>query len=144
MDIRKPFSKLKKKLKHKLTGRKRESDGMKIGSDGERSDSTSSFPRPEHNVAAGSSEAGRPPQPNNPGSMPSAESETYRAEGEVHIGGREASQRLSHVHPDAEGATESVPNGEGSDANTVEGVGRVHPSPSTVLISHSTGKADST
>jgi len=143
MDIRKPFSKLKKKLKHKLTGRKRESDGMGIGSDRERSDLTSSLPRPEHNVAAGGSEADRPPQPNNPGSMPSAESETDRAEGEVRIGG-EASQRPSHMHPDAEGATESVPNREGCDTDIVEKVERVHPSPSTVLISRGTGKADST
>ena len=54
MDIRKPFSRLKKKIKHRLTGSKHKSDRTEADVDGERSDATGSLSRPESHVVMGS------------------------------------------------------------------------------------------
>ena len=53
MDVRESFSRLKKKVKHRLTGSKHKSG--KTGGDtcGERVDATGSLLRPEHRVVTG-------------------------------------------------------------------------------------------
>jgi len=140
MNIQEPFSKLKKKLKHKLAGGRQKSDGIGIGSDGERADPTSSLPRPESRVAVGGGRAGRPPQPDDPGSEPAGESGTYRKERDVKRG--ELTQRYSHLPPDIEVGVGSG-SGPGREGDSADGerVEQRHSSPSATLHSE---KPDST
>jgi len=67
-DIRGSLSKMKKKIKHRLTGRKRKPDGTNPG--GEGADSTSSLPQSEHHILAGeqpdSTVPGRGPEVSHP------------------------------------------------------------------------------
>ena len=53
-DLRGSLSKLKKDIKHRLTGRKRKADKTRAGGHGEEADSSSSLSRPESRVAASS------------------------------------------------------------------------------------------
>jgi hypothetical protein len=55
MDVREPFSKLKKKIKHRLTGKKPKSDRTETDAGEERADATGSLPRPESHVVTGGS-----------------------------------------------------------------------------------------
>ena len=53
-DIRGSLSKLKKDIKHRLTGSKRKADKTQAVGRGERDDSSGSLPQPEPHVVAGS------------------------------------------------------------------------------------------
>jgi len=149
-DIRGSFSKIKKKLKHRLTGGKRKRDGTGANSGGETTDSMSLLPQSEPHVVAGGSHdregdranvAGEqvfltdpPPQPVEPESVPVREGDNDQGGEVADVDGGEASQRHSHPHPDIEVAMGSGHSGE------PEGV---HPSSCTPSISHG-GKFDST
>jgi len=117
MDVREPFSKLKEKLKHRLTGRKRQPSEAEADSDGERAGPAGSLPQPGPNVVVGG-DGEDPPQPSEPGSVlgfvPAAESENDRGGDKVRIDGREVSQR-PYTHPNVEVTTGSGPNREGGD-----------------------------
>jgi len=137
--IRDSLSGMKKKLKHRLTGRKRKPDGTAVNPDGE----TSLLPQPEHHGREedGADVAGervflmdRPPQPAEPESVPAREGDNGQGGEVAGVDGGEASQRHSHPHPDVE-----VAAGSGRSQEP-EGV---HPSPSTPSISHG-GKLDGT
>jgi len=133
-DIRGSFSKMKKKLKHRLAGGKHKPEGTGTNPDVETADSTSSLPQPELHIVADESHdqegdradtAGervfstdQPLQPAEPESVPAREDDNGQG-GEV---------------ADVEVTVESGRSGE------PEGV---HPSPSTPSISHG-GKLDST
>jgi hypothetical protein len=54
MDVREPFSRLKKKIKHRLTGSKHKSDRTEADARGGKADATGSLPRPESHVVTGS------------------------------------------------------------------------------------------
>jgi hypothetical protein len=54
MDVREPFSRLKKKIKHRQTGSKHKLDGMGADAGGERADATGSLPHTEPHVVTGS------------------------------------------------------------------------------------------
>jgi hypothetical protein len=135
MDIREPFSRLKKKIKHRLTGGKDKPSRTGTDTGGERVGTIGSLPRPEPHVAgSGHDQEGsgvsivgeqvfstnRPPQPDEPDSVPGGESESDREGGEVDADGREGSQR------------NSVKSGLRRGGNDADGerVERVHPSPS--------------
>ena len=116
-DIRGSLSKMKKKFKHRLPGRKRKPDGSVANpeEDSERADSTSSLPQQEPRVIAGESydrggdgadtpgeqvpSMDRPPQPE---SAPACGGDSGQEEEEADIDGREANQRHPHLHPDSE------------------------------------------
>jgi len=133
---------MKKKFKHRLTGRKREQDGTGIDPGGERADSTSSLPQPESHVvvdeschreenmanAAGEQAftADQPPQPDSSESAPARGDDNDQEGGEPDVDGVEASQMHSHLNPDVNVAVGSGRSGE------LEGVGS---SPSTPSIS---------
>ena len=53
MDVRGPFSRLKKKIKHRLTGKKPKSDRTEADAGGERADASGSLLRPESHVVTG-------------------------------------------------------------------------------------------
>ena len=53
MDVREPFSRLKKKIKHRLTGKKPKSDRTEAGAGEERADASGSLPHPESRVVTG-------------------------------------------------------------------------------------------
>jgi len=117
-DIRGSLSKMKKKVKHRLAGRKRKPDEMGAGPGGEGPDSTSSLPQPEPHVEAGEiddqEEAGvnaagehvpstdRPPQPDGSESVPAHGNDNAQEGGEENVDGGGASQVHSHSYPDVE------------------------------------------
>jgi hypothetical protein len=131
------FSKLKKKVKHRLAGSKYKPEKIGAETGGEGTDATGSLPRPEpHVVVGGGREQGgsganavreqvfsanRPPRPSEPESVPGDGGEGDQGEGGADVDGREGSQR----HP--------VGSGPGRDEDGVDGgtVEQVHPSPST-------------
>jgi len=149
-NIRDSFSKMKKRFKHRLTGRKRKPDGTGVDPGGERADSTTSIPQPESHSVAGESynregdkantdgeqvsSTDPPPQPDGPESVPTRGSDNAQEEGETGIDRGESNQRDSHTRLEIEVAVGSGRSEE------LEGV---HPSPSTPSIPHG-GKADST
>jgi hypothetical protein len=53
MDVREPFSKLKKKIKHRLTRKKPKSDKTETDAGGERADASGSLPRLESHIVTG-------------------------------------------------------------------------------------------
>ena len=133
------FSKLKKKIKHRLTGSKHKPGRTGADAGGERVDATGSLPRPgPHVVASGDHDqeggeanavgeqvlpANRPSRPTTPEPVPEGGSENGQ-EGEVDVDGREDSQKHSmRSGPSKEG--------NGADGGTVE---QVYPSPSTPSI----------
>jgi len=141
-DIRSSLSKTKKKLKQRLTGRKRKPDGTGANPGEEGADSTSSLPQPGPHVVSdeshardgdGAKAAGEqafstdpPPHPDGPESVPAHGDDDNQEGGEADIDGGEAIQSHSRSHLEVEAAV-----GSGHS----EGLG-VYPSPSTPSISH--------
>jgi len=113
MDFGDSFSKLKKKVKHRLTERKHKSGRKEADADGEVIDPAGSLLRPEpHVVAGGGGGSGGDaderqtcltdpsPQQGKPEPVPAGGSENNKGEGGVDVCGREVSQGLSHLHLD--------------------------------------------
>ena len=117
-DIRDSFSRGKKKIKHRLTGRKRKPDGKGPDTRGERVDPSDSLPRPEPHVVTGGGQDRGGNETNADGQQAHS---TDLGRREIDIGGGGSSKRLS----DVESAMES---GRGRE------VERLHPSPSTPQI----------
>ena len=135
MDIREPFSRLKKKIKHRLTGSKHKPDKIGADASGERADGP--LPRPGPHVVAGggrdqegsgSNAVGEqvfstnpPPQPDKPEPVSGDKSENDQEEGDADLVGREGSQR------------NSMGSGPGREGNGADGgkAEQVDPSPST-------------
>jgi len=148
--LRDLLSKIKRKLKHLLTGRKREQDGTGANHGVERPDSTILPPQPGPHAVAGESyreegdkanaagepvsSAGQSPQPDGPESVSVHGSDSGQEGGETDVEGGEASRTDSHPHPDVEVTVGSEHSGKLED---------VHPSQSTPSISHD-GKPDGT
>ena len=145
MGIRDSFSRLKKKLKHPLTGIKRKSDKTGADSGGERVDSASSLSQLEPSVVTGGSHAkedrganaderqvGSTDQP--PESVQTRGSEGDQEGGGVDLDRREASQAHPHPHFDVEVGVGSGPSrkGDGVDGEKVE---QVHQETSWLLFS---------
>jgi len=142
-DIRGSLSKMKKKAKYLLTGKKRKPDGAATNPGEEGGDSASSVPQPEPHVVVGGSydEEGdradaagepvsstdQPPQLDGPGSVLAYGSDGGQQGGEADVDGGEAGQIHSHPHPDVEVAVGSGYSGEPEGA---------YPSPSAPSISH--------
>jgi len=150
VDIRGSLSKMKKKAKHLLTGKKRKPDGTATNP-GEGADSASLLLQPEPHVVVDKSydregdKAGvtgepvfstdqLPPQPDGPGSVPACGSDDGQQGGEADFDGGEASQIHSRTHPDVEIDMGGGYGGEPEGA---------HPSPSAPSIPHNE-KPDST
>ena len=147
MDVREPFSRLKKKIKHRLTGNKHKQSKARADVSGERVDATGSLPRsvPHVLVGGGHDQEGdganavgeqdfstnRPPQPDEPESVPGGESEHDQEGEETDVDGREDSRMYS------------VGSGSGQGGNDVDGgkVEQIYPSASTPPFVHS-GKPD--
>jgi hypothetical protein len=53
MDVREPFSRFKKKIKHRLTGKRPKSDRTEVDAGGGRAGASGSLPRPEPLVITG-------------------------------------------------------------------------------------------
>jgi len=150
VDIRGSLSKMKKKAKHLLTGKKRKQDGTATNPGSEGADSASLLPRPEPHVVVDKSYDGegdkagvagepdfstdRPPQPDGPGSVPACGSDGGKQGGEADVDGGEAGQMQSCTHPDVEIDMGGGYGGEPEGA---------HPSPSAPSIPHNE-KPDST
>ena len=131
MDIRESFSRLKKKLKHPMAGRKRKPDGIAIDAGGEGVDPAGSLPRQEPHVVAdgGHNREGegsnsdrrqirltdRPPLPDEPESTSARGNDQEEGEADVNRG--EASQVYSHSHSGVEVVVESEPSREGNDVD---------------------------
>jgi hypothetical protein len=148
MSLRKPFSKLKKKLKRQLAGGGHEPERIGAGTGGENADWTGSLPQPgPHVIAEGEHDHPRPgnetdvdrgridptdppPHSDDPGFMPVSESGHDGGGREAAIEGREVSQRDLDLRSDVEGVAESGPSQEG------EKVDRVHPPKSFPSTSH--------
>jgi hypothetical protein len=143
------FSKLKKKVKHRLAGGKHKPGRTGPDAGGETIDAAGSLPRPEpHVVVGGGSDQGgsganavgeqvfpanQPLRPGEPVLAPGGGGEDDQGGGEAGVDGREGSQRRS---------VGSGPgrDGDGADGGTVE---QVHPSPSTPPLVQS-GNPDGT
>jgi len=149
-DIHASLSQTKKKFKHILTGRKRKPDGTGTNPGEEGAGSTNLLPQPEPHVVVGENydregdkadAAGepvfsmdRPPQPDGLEFVPTRGSDNGQEGGEVDIDGGETSKNHSHPHSDVGIVVGSRRSGGREGA---------HPSPSTLLISHS-GTPDGT
>ena len=131
-DIRDSLSRMKKKIKYRITGRKRKPDGTGADTPGERADSPGSLPRPESRVVAG---GGHDQGGNGANTDGQQAYSTDQGRREVDIGGGAISQRHSYLDSDVDAATGS--------RRTSEEVGRVYPSPYTPPVPDS-GKSDST
>ena len=146
MGIRDSLSKLKKKLKHPLAGRKPKSG--RIGTDASGDDSTGSPSRPGSHIVAGGSHdqkdtgatADRPQgstdrflQLDEPESVPARGSRTD--EGDAVIDGGEVSQVDPHLYSGVEDGAGSGPSGEGDNVDG-EKVERAHSSPLIPPIPH--------
>ena len=148
MGIRDLFSRLKKKLKHLLTERKRKSGGTGAETGGDRADPVGSVLQPVPHIVAGGSHDleddrvstdGRQGltaqllQQDEPELVPAHGDEADQQGGEADVDRGEAGQVYSHPGSDAEGEAGCGPGQEGSDTNEAK-VGQVHPSPSTPPI----------
>jgi len=143
-DIRGSLSKVKKKFKHRLTGRKPKPDGTEVNLGEEGAGPASPLPQPEPHVITGASDdregdrvnvAGQrvsstdgPPRPAESESVPARRTDNGKEREEADVDGGEAGQSHSHPQPNIEVAVGSGRSGE------LEGVS---PSPSIPLISHS-------
>jgi len=141
---------MKKKFKHRMTGRKRQPDGTGTNPGGEGADPTSSLPQPGSHLMVGESydreedkanaageqvfSTGRLPQPDGPESVPARGSDNDQEAWNADVDGGGGSQKHSHPRSDVKVSIGSGPREE------LEGA---HPSPSTPSISHG-GKLDST
>ena len=157
MESRNPFSKLKKKVKYRLTGKKQKPN--KTGADAGEESVDLAGPRPgsAHPLVVGGShdqqgnepntDGGqglstiRLPQPDEPGSMPGRGSGNDQERGGTDVDRGEVEQTHSHLHSDVEVGERSGP-AEGKDigGKTVEQAG---PSTATTSIPRD-GKPDST
>jgi len=158
MGFRDSFSKLKKKVKHRLTGRKPKPNETGADVGGERVDSTGSRPQSEpHVVAGGSNDQGgeepdarggqtlltiQLPQPDEPGSTPGRGIVNDQERRGADVDGGEVEQAYSHLRSDVEVAEGDGPTEE-KDTIDEEKVERVDPSPSATLVLHY-GKPNST
>jgi len=149
-DIRGSLSKMKKKAKHLLTGKKRKPDGTATNP-GEGVNPASSVPQPEPHVVVDESYDGegdkadaaeepvfstdQPPQQGGPESVPEHGSDGGQEGGEADLYGGEASQMDWHPHPDVE-----ISVGSEYSAGEFEGV---YLFPSASSISHD-GRFDGT
>jgi len=158
MEFRDSFSRLKKKVKHRLTGKKPKPNKTGIDTGGESAGSTSSRPASEARIVVGGSHdqegtepnAGggqvlstiRLPQPDEPGSTPASGSVDDQGRKGADVDVEEVEQALSHLHSaDVEVGDGSGPaKGKGVDGMKVD---RIYPSQSTASIPHD-GKADGT
>ena len=140
MDLRKPLSKLKKKLERLQTGRKRKSDGTGVYSGGE-CDSASSLPRSDPHVVAGGGHSQEDDgakadgwQVRSTNRLPRSHgSESDPKRGETDVDGGGTSQIYSHPHSDAEVVVGGGPSREGGDADR-EKIESVHTPPSTPSV----------
>ena len=151
MEFRDSFSRLKKKVKHRLTGNKPKPN--KTGADvgGQRVDSTGSRPGSEHRFVAGGGHDQEGsganadesqvistillPQLDEPSSVPTRGSANDEERRETDINRRGVEQTHSHLHSvDVEVAGGSGP-AEGKDVDG-EKVERVYPSPPIVSVLH--------
>jgi hypothetical protein len=157
MEFRDPFSRLKNKVKHRLTGGKHKPEKTGVNVDGERVDETGSRPGSEPHVVAGgghdqegrepNADGGqvlstiRLPQPDESSSLPVRGGVNNQERRGADVDGGEIEQAYPHLHSvDVEVAEGSgLVEGKGIDE---ERVGRVDPSPSTTSISHE-GKPNS-
>lgn len=144
MEFRDSFSKLKKKVKHRLTGNKPKPSETGTDVGGERVDS-SSRPRSEPHVVAGGSndKDGKGPnvdggqvlstiQSDDPSSMPERASAKNQERRGVGVDGGEFEQTHSHLDSDVEVAEGSGPaEGKGIDMERVE---QLDPSPSITSV----------
>jgi len=158
MDFRDSLSRFKKKVKHRLTGKKPKPKKTGIDAGGESAGSTSSRPASESRIVVGDShdqEGKEPnpgggqvrstirlPQPDEPGSTPASRSMDDQGRRGADFDVEEVEQALSHLHSaDVKVGDGSGPaKGKGVDGMEVE---RIYPSQSTTSIPHD-GKPDST
>ena len=158
MEFRDSFSRLKKKVKHRLTGRKLNPENLGADIDGERVDSTgSSRSGSEPHIVAGGAhdQEGKEantdgglvlstiqlPQQDELGSMPALENVNDQGRRGADVDKREAEQTYSHPPPYVEVAEGSGPaGGKDTDGEKVE---QLHPSSSTTSAPHD-GKSNST
>ena len=140
-NIRASYSRIKKKIKHRLTGDKHKRDGAGSDASGGRVDSSGSLPQPEPPIAAGgggdrdgngtNADGG---QDFSTGGAPQPElgltghNDNDRQRREADVDEREASQGYSRLEPDVETVEGSRRSGEVEEA---------YPSPSTPAIPHS-------
>ena len=158
MGFRDSFSRLKRRVKHRLTGRKPKSNETRANVGGERVDSAGSRPEPEpHVVAGGSHDQGgkgpdvkggqtlstiRLPQPDEPGSIPGHGSVDDQERRGADIGGGEVEQVYSHLRSDVEVVERGGP-AKGNDTIDGEKVEPIDPSlPATSVLHY--GKPNST
>ena len=134
------FSRLKKKIKHPLTGRKRKPGGTGADAGGQSVLPEGSLLQPEPHVVAGGSHdqedsganadrwqvrpTDRPPRPDDPESTPVHQSENDQQGDKADVDEAEGVQSHLHPHPDAEAAAGSGPSQGRNDADEagVEGV----------------------
>ena len=152
MDMRDSFSKLKKKLKHPLTGRKNKPGGTGVDIGGEKLDPAGSLPRSGPHVVAGGgynrdedgAKADRQqvrstdrlsqfPQPDQSESVPARGSKNDQDRGDEGVSGGGVSRDHSNPHPGAEVVVEGGPNRSRDDADG-EKTELVYPSPSIPSI----------
>jgi len=145
-DMRNSLSKMKKRVKQRLTGRKRKPDETGANPSGGGADSTTPLPPPDLHIAAGKSRDRRGDGPNaaeeqsfstdlllqsgGPGSGPARGSDNGQEGEETGVDGGGASQRYSYPHPDVGSERSGEPEG-------------ACPSPPVPPISHD-GEPDST
>ena len=158
MGFRDSFSRLKKKVKHRLTGRKPKSNETRANVGGERVDSTGSRPEPEPRVVAGGShdqggkgpdaEGGqtlltiRPPQPDELGPIPARGGMNDQERRGADVDGGEVEQAYSHLRSDVEVVERGGP-AKGNDTIDGEKVEPIDPSlPATSVLHY--GKPNST
>jgi len=158
MDFRDSLPRLKKKVKHRLTGKKPKPNKTVIDAGGESAGSTSSRPASEARIVVGGSrdqggkepDAGggqvrstiRLPQPDEPGPTPASGSVNDQGRRGADVDVEEVEQALSHLHSaDVKVGDGSGPaKGKGVDGMKVE---QIYPSQSTTSIPHD-GKPGST
>ena len=157
MEFRDSFSRLKKKVKNRLTGRKPKPNETRADV-GERVDSTGSHPESEpHVVAGGSHDQGRkgpdaegdqtrltirPPQPDELSPIPARGGVNDQERRGAHADGGEVEQAYSHLLSDVEVVERGGP-AKGNDTIDGEKVEPIDPSlPATSVLHY--GKPSST
>jgi len=126
-DMRDSLSKMKKRVKQRLTGRKRKPDETGANPSGGAADSTTSLPPPDPQVVADESldrggdgpnaseeqpfSTDRPLQPGGPESGPAPGSDKDQGGEETGVDVGRANQRYSHPHPDVGSERSGKPEG---------------------------------
>jgi len=130
-DIRDSFSRLKKKVKHRLPGRKRKADRTGADARGERVGPAGAAGSGHDQGGNGTDADGQQAHPADrspqPESVPAGGSDNDQQGGEPDTDGREATQRYSHLDPAVEVAV-TVGSRHSGEAE------RVHPPPPTPPI----------